>query len=124
MPARGEVRGPGGAGERQGQSHGQSHGQSYGQSYGREHTSGNGYSNGHGHTYHGDPWQPLHETQFSDDAGHGGSHGANGVIFKVLALEPEPDQTWILNQNHITGSSLPDSVDPAQYPNINPDIRL
>ena len=39
-------------------------------------------------------------------------------------LEPEPDRIWILNRSHITGSGLPDSVDPAQYPDINPDIRL
>ena len=40
-----------------------------------------------------------------------------------LELEPEPDRIWILNRSHITGSGLPDSVDPAQYPDNNPDIR-
>ena len=47
-----------------------------------------------------------------------------GGVKVALAVEPEPDRIWILNQSHITGSGLPDSVDPAQYPDINPDIRL
>ena len=41
-----------------------------------------------------------------------------------IKLEPEPDRTWTLNRSHITGSDFPDSVDPAQYLDINPDIRL
>ena len=46
------------------------------------------------------------------------------VFMLVWRLEPEPDRIWNLNRSHITGSGLPDSVDPAQYPDINPDIRL
>ena len=34
-------------------------------------------------------------------------------------VEPEPDRIWILNWSHITGSGLPDSVDPAQYPDLD-----
>ena len=43
---------------------------------------------------------------------------------QVSWVEPEPDRIWILNRSHITGSGLPDSVDPAQYPDINPYIQL
>ena len=46
------------------------------------------------------------------------------IYIQKTELEPEPDRIWILNRSHITGSGLPDSVDPAQYPDINPDIRL
>ena len=41
-----------------------------------------------------------------------------------LTVEPEPDRIWTLNRSHITESGLPDSVDPAQYSDINPDILL
>ena len=43
---------------------------------------------------------------------------------KLSQLEPEPDRIWTLNRSHITGSGLPDSVDPAQYQDKNPDIQL
>ena len=52
-----------------------------------------------------------------------GAVGCGGEVLGLVArartgpdldLEPEPNN-WI---------RLPDSVDPAQYPDINPDIRL
>ena len=47
-----------------------------------------------------------------------------GAALGSQAAQPEPDRIWILNRSHITGSGLPDSVDPAQYPDKNPDIWL
>ena len=47
-----------------------------------------------------------------------------GGVLAGSPVEPEPVRIWVLNRSHITGFGLPDSVDPAQYPDINLDIRL